>query len=71
MNPILNFTYEQQILLLKQISIDYNIDYNYLIQKYLNYFSSIKIVKNEEIEGEIINIDRNEIKYNKNGFIIK
>ena len=28
MNPILNFAYEQQILLLKQISIDYNIDYN-------------------------------------------
>ena len=71
MNPILNFAYEQQILLLKQISIDYNIDYNYLIQKYLNYFSTIEIVKNEEIKGEIINIDRNAIKYNKNGFIIK
>ena len=68
MDQIIEYVYEQKILFLKQISIDYNLDYNNLISKYLDYYKSIEIVKEQDIDGEQIFLDNYDNKYNKNGF---
>tara|TARA_A100001015_G_C15043512_1_gene741622 strand:- start:6271 stop:6486 length:216 start_codon:yes stop_codon:yes gene_type:complete len=68
MDQIIEYAYEQKILFLKQISIDYNLDYNNLISKYLDYYKSIEIVKEQDIDGEQIFLDKYDNKYNKNGF---
>lgn len=71
MEPILKYAYEQKIIFLKQISFDYNLDYNYLLNKYLDYYNTVNIVRQEIINGELVFIDENNLKYNKHGFILK
>lgn len=71
MEPILKYAYQQKINFLKQISFDYNLDYNDLLNKYLDYYNTVNIVRQEIINGELVFIDENNLKYNKHGFILK
>lgn len=71
MESILKYAYQEKISLLQQLSMDYNLDYNNLIRKYLDYYKTVNIVKEEIENGETIYIDDNNFKYNKYGFILK
>lgn len=71
MESILKYAYQEKINFLKQISLDYNLDYNDLLIKYLDYYKTVNIVKQIEINDELIFIDDNNLKYNKYGFILK
>lgn len=71
MESILKYAYQEKINFLKKISLDYNLDYNDLLIKYLDYYKTVNIVKQIEINDELIFIDDNNLKYNKYGFILK
>jgi hypothetical protein len=71
MEPILKYAYNQKILLLQQLSMEYNLDYTKLKNKYLDFFKTVTIVREEIINGEKIYIDDNDLKYNKYGFLLK
>ena len=71
MEKLLTYAYEQKIDFLKQISMEYNLDYNKLILRYLDYFKTVNIVSEEIENDEVVYIDENDNKYNKNGFILK
>ena len=71
MEPILKYAYEQKMLFLKQISMDYNLNYDNLLLKYLDYYKTVNIVKQEYQNDELIFIDNNNFKYNKYGFMLK
>ena len=71
MESILKYAYQEKISLLKQLSLDYNIDYQKLLIKYLDYYKTVNIIKQEIVNGETIFIDDNNLKYNKYGFLLK
>ena len=66
MENILKYVYQDKINLLKEISNDSKIDYQYLVNNYLDYYSCIKVKKLDK-EQEIY-IDDKKNKYNNFGF---
>ena len=71
MESILEYAYQEKISFLKQLSMDYNLDYDSLLIKYLDYYKTVNIIKEEIVDGESIFIDNNNLKYNKYGFMLK
>ena len=70
MDSLKLYIYNEIFLILKYISIDYNIDYNNLTTKYMETYEDIYVEKyNNEYNNEYY-IDELNIQYNKNGFIL-
>lgn len=66
MDSLKLYIYNEIFLILKYISIDYNIDYNNLTTKYMETYKEIYV---EKYNNEYY-IDELNIQYNKNGFIL-
>jgi len=71
MESIIKYAYQEKINFLKEVSLDYNLNYENLLLKYLDYYKTVNIIRQEYINGELIYIDNNNLKYNKYGFILK
>ena len=66
MDSLKLYIYNEIFVILKHISIDYNIDYNNLTTKYMETYEDIYV---EKYNNEYY-IDELNILYNKNGFIV-
>lgn len=71
MESIIKYAYQEKISLLKQLSLDHNLDYQKLLIKYLDYYKTVNIIKQEIENGETVFIDDHNLKYNKHGFLLK
>jgi hypothetical protein len=69
MNNLKKYIYEEIYKILKDISIEYNICFEYLKNKYMESYANIE-VEEININNTIYYIDSKKNVYNKNGFIV-